>query len=166
MLNNIGFSLPPRCSTSIRELFDYWVSIHSGEGLPGRRDFDPLAVLNLSDNIWMLNVERDPLRYKIRRFGSALVSFTGRDDTGRYLDETLPSFEQSGSRIILAGVVENGRPAFRRDRAVSAPEKDYVFAERIILPLAANGMTVDILLNMTCYLNKFESPDLEPVLIV
>jgi hypothetical protein len=166
MSQNIEFRLPLDCSLNIRELFNYWISIHPGDGLPGRRHFDPLPVFKLSDNIWMLDVERDPLRYKIRRFGSALVSFTGRDDTGRYLDETLPNFQKSDSRKILAGVVENGRPIFRRDRALSAPEKDYVFAERIILPMAADGATVDVLLNMTCYLNKLSWPNLEPVLIV
>jgi hypothetical protein len=160
------FPLPMDCSPLIRELFNYWISIHSSEALPGRRQFEPLDVFHLSENIWMVNVERDPLRYKIRRFGAALSAFTGRDDTGRYLDESLPNFQQSDSREILAGVVANGRPAFRRDRAVSAPHKSHVFAERIILPLAADGATVDVLLNMTCYLIKNESPMLEPVLLV
>jgi hypothetical protein len=146
------FHLPDDCSPMIRETYDYWVSIHPDEGLPGRQHFDPLDILRLSSHIWMLDVEYEPLRFRVRRMGIAIVDFMGsHDPTGRYLDETYPNFESAGVRKHLEHAVKTGMPTFRRGSAVLVSRKKYVTSERIILPLASDGEVVDTLLNLTCF---------------
>lgn len=146
------FKLPNDCSPLIREMYDYWASIHPDKGLPGRRHFDPLDILSLSANIWMLDVEHDPLRFRVRRMGTVIVNFMGNDPTGGYLDEVYPKYDSSLIRKHLEHTVESGVPTFRRGDALIVPLKKYVISERIILPMAFDGETVDLLFNLTCFL--------------
>jgi hypothetical protein len=70
------------CALLICELFDYWVSMYSSEGMPGRRHFDPIDIMRLSSNLWLVDVERDPLRFFIRRVGMEIDDFTGHYAAG------------------------------------------------------------------------------------
>ena len=70
------------CALLICEMFDYWVSMYSSEDMPGRRHFDPIDIMLLSSNLWLVDVERDPLRFFIRRVGMEIDDFTGHYAAG------------------------------------------------------------------------------------
>jgi hypothetical protein len=74
-----------------------------------------------------------------------------RDFTGWWLDEAHPVFPKTPQYAQFVAVAEEGRVAFRRGDLGTRMEIDYVHLERLLLPLAANGRTVDILLAMTVY---------------
>lgn len=93
------FQLMDGCSPLICELYDSWVSIHPPEGLPGRRHFDPIDIIRLSSNLWRVDVERDPLRFFIRRVGMELDDFTGHYPTGQYYNKIYPNFDASTAKI-------------------------------------------------------------------
>lgn len=156
-MENSRIILPDDCSSMVRELYEYWISIHPGEGLPGRQHFDPLDVIGLSANIWMLDVEHNPLRFRFRRLGLAMINFTGRDSTGKYIDEIYSNVTSTTAWEHLVYSTEYGKPTFRRDAIISNPEKKYVMSERLNLPLASDGCVVDMLLNMTCYLGPVDA---------
>ncbi len=67
------FCLPEDHHRSIREIYDYWVSINPADGAPARRDLDPVDVPKLLPNLWMANVEREPIRFRFRLIESAIV---------------------------------------------------------------------------------------------
>jgi hypothetical protein len=145
------FQLPDDCSPLIRAVFDYWVSIRPRDGLPGRRQFDPVEILPLSPNLWLVDVERNPLRFLIRRIGMEIVNFTGHDPTGQYYDEIFPNFDASTAKKHMAHAAEMGMPAYRRGATNSNPKKTFIMSERITLPMASDSVTVDMLLNLTSY---------------
>lgn len=145
-------SVPDDASPKIRALYAYWLSIRPQGGLlPARRHFDPLDVPELLPNIWMIDVRRDPLRFRFRLVGTEVVRFTGRDATGRWLDEVYPDYRSSDAYRVHHAVAESGRPHYRRSGVLSNPGRPFVEAERLYLPLAEDGRNVDIVLVMTLY---------------
>ena len=56
--------------------------MYSSEGMPGRRHFDPIDIMRLSSSVWLVDVERDPLRFFIRRVGMEIDDFTGHYAAG------------------------------------------------------------------------------------
>lgn len=159
MAETATFTLPDDAAPKIKALYHYWESIRPRGAqsglLPGRRHLDPVDIPELLPNIWMIDVARDkaggPPRFRFRLIGTEIVRFTGRDSTGRWLDETYPGYAESDAFRFHRQVAESGRPDYRRSGILSNPGRNYVKAERLYLPLAEDGRTVDILLVMTLY---------------
>jgi len=156
-----AFSLPKEAAPQIKALYTYWQSIHpeggpEGKALPGRRHFDPIDIPDLLPNIWLIDVVRDAQhdgapRFRFRLVGTQIVKFTGRDATGLWLDEVYPAYETTEAYRAHRAVCESGEPHYRKSGVISNPGRKYVEAERLYLPLAEDGRTVDIILVMTLY---------------
>ncbi|MBM3597401.1 MAG: PAS domain-containing protein [Alphaproteobacteria bacterium] len=142
----------------IAMLYRYWRSIHpEGGGLPGRQHFDPTDVPRLLANIWLLDVERDPLRFRYRLVGTALERFYGEHATGRYLGEVNskyfdPAYFQHYALVVNehAHHYRRGAPTFEPDRRIASR----AHVERLLLPLARDGSTVDTILALTVVLDQ------------
>jgi hypothetical protein len=142
---------PETWHSTIRALYDYWISIHPSAGLPGRQHVDPSAIPRLLSHLFMVDVSRDPLRFKYRLIGTEFVTLIGRDLTGRYLDEVHPGFHGLILRQYI-DAAELGRPAYRKGPIKYArPDKQYLGMERLIVPLARNGVDVDMILGVVVY---------------
>jgi hypothetical protein len=142
---------PETWHPTIRALYDHWIAIHPAAGLPGRQHIDPTAISRLLAHLFMVDVSRDPLRFKYRLIGTEFVRLIGRDLTGLYLDEVHPGFHG----LILrqyAEAAELGRPAYRKGPIMYArSDKRYLGMERLIVPLARNGVDVDMILGVVVY---------------
>lgn len=139
-------------SAKVRQLHDHWRAIHPPTGLlPGRRHFDPLAVPRLMPLLWMADVQRSPLRFRYRLIGTAHVAAMGCDHTGRWIDEVFPGFADSRAYVQFANVVEGKRPGWRRGRPQYHVDPMIYETERLLLPMAANGRDVDLVLGITVY---------------
>lgn len=146
---------------ALRSLLRYWVSIHPGDRLPSRQDFDPLDVLQALPNLVLTDVERDPLRFKVRLMGTAVVAAMGRDLTGHFLDEAWP---ESVDQPVIAHrieVVRSGLPNYRYGLTPTRFRLDFAPIERIFLPFATDGEQVDVILSMMIYL-AHAGPDAQP----
>ena len=126
----------------LSELYAYWKKIQGSRDIPARSDFDPLDIPHLLENIILLDVERDPLRFRVRVHGTALVKLRGRDLTGHYLDE--PDISEGADVSALANikVVETKQPHYTAapfPPASGGPTHFY----RLELPLSTNGTDVD-----------------------
>lgn len=139
-------SLPSNCHENIRQIVDYWVSIHPETGLPGRQHFDPLEVPRLLPNIRLLDVAGDPPRFKIRLMGTRLREFFGAEQTGSWLDELFPNLDGSITHTELVRTIETREPRWRRGKPALDIEKDFLDMERVYLPFAHDGRTVDMIL--------------------
>ena len=138
-------------------MIDHWRSLAPAPGsLPGRRHFDPLAVPHLLSNLWLLDVvrggESGPVRrYRVRLVGGAIVAVGFPARPGEFFDDPSVSADVSALRRQLDAVVETHRPDWRRGKPM-IDHTTYVDAlERVILPLAADGRSVDMLLGCTVF---------------
>ena len=76
-------------SPRIHRLHGYWQHQRSKRGglLPRRGDIAPDQIMDLLPNIMIVDVERDPMRFRYRLVGTRVVDFNGVEFTGRYLGE-------------------------------------------------------------------------------
>lgn len=139
-------NVPDSCHANVRQIVDYWRSIHPETGIPGRQHFDPLDVPNLLPNIRLLDVVGDPPRFRIRLMGTRLRDFFGAELTGRWLDALFSNLEGSLTHIELLRTIETRGPRWRRGKPALDIEKDYLDMERVYLPFARDGRHVDMIL--------------------
>ncbi len=144
--------LPEDCDPRLRRLCEYWLSLRpAADGLPGRQHIDPAAIRDLLPWIWMVDVERNPLRFRYRLLGTEQVHAMERDLTGHLLDDAHPRFVTSVSYPQYVAAAERAEIGYRRGPPVFHLNKDYVAIERLLLPLAKDGAAVDVLLAITVY---------------
>jgi hypothetical protein len=135
----------------VRRLYDYWLDLcETGGGLPRRRDMDPLEIADILRWVWMVDVHRDPLRFKFRLFGTAHVETMGIERTGQWIDEAFPEFSTSIAYADYVTVAEELTPSYRKGPAhYHVP--DYKTIERIMLPLVDDAGRGVIILALTVY---------------
>ena len=145
-----GWSLP------VRQLYEYWRAIHPADGkLPGRQHFDPLDVPLLMPMVWMVDVVRNAgtIRFRYRLLGTRHVRAMTRDYTGWWMDEAHANFTNHPYAAHYLQVSE-GQASWRRGRPGFHVHSDYFEMERVMLPLARDGSTVDMILAITAYFDR------------
>src|SRR5260370_32121307 len=70
----------------VRHFYEHWLSIAPPSRLPGRHRIAPEEMVPLLSRMSILDVHRDPLRFRFRLYGTALGSSMQRDLTGQWLD--------------------------------------------------------------------------------
>jgi hypothetical protein len=136
-----------RWNPKVRRLYDYWASLHPERGLPGRQHLDPTAIPQLLSNLLLLDVQHEPYRLKYRLVGTRIVARLGHEVTGRWLDEIHPQWHDEPEHFEgLRQVVEEQMPVWRRGPPLIRKDSQVAEVEQLVLPLARNGETVDILL--------------------
>ena len=138
-------------SPRIHRLHSYWQSQqqHRGGGLPRRGDIAPDQIRDLLPHIMIIDVERDPLRFRYRLVGTRVVEYNGVEFTGYYLGE-IGWPEEQDLIDSYTEVVNSRRPVFGlldwklNTGAVGRSE----FAR---LPLSEDGAAVSQILAMEDY---------------
>jgi len=153
VLGSEGASQPELWHPVVRGVYEYWLSIcPASGGLPGRQHVDPAAMARLLPHVFLIDVERAPLRFRYRLVGTAYIELMGRDLTGCYLDEVHPTFDGE-VREHYRAVAEQRQPVYRRGQVMFAVEaRRFLGMERIITPLARDGATVDMVLGGIVYI--------------
>ena len=148
----MALPIPEDCDPRLRRFYEYWVSIHPrGGGLPGRQHVDPTDVPDLLPWIWMVDVQRQPLRFKYRLLGTEYAKAMEADFTGRWIDEVHPKFLGSLAYPQYVAAAERGEIGYIKGPPTFHTPKSYISRERLLLPLARDGCTVDMLLAITIY---------------
>ena len=94
----------------LQRLFAYWLEKRGDRPFPAKAEIDPVEFSYILGYVTLVDVERDPRRYRFRLDGSILVSLSGTDYTGRYLDE-LPGEEYVAFiKETYDRVVDSGEP--------------------------------------------------------
>lgn len=137
----------------VRDLVRYWISLHHGDGLPARRDFEPLDVPSLLSSLVLTDIERDPFRIRFRLVGTRVVEAFDGDFTGHYYDEVIPDWRETYGYRHRRLVAETGLPSYRTGPSSMNFRYDFAPIERIHLPLADDGRQVDMILSLTVYNN-------------
>lgn len=140
----------------IRALTMHWISISPAGQLPGRRHLEPLDIPRLLPNIWLLDVVRVPeTRLRYRLVGTNVARAFEGDPTGRFLDELRPGPRNPHLDANLRAVADQALPSWRVGRPLLWNLHDFLRLERVCLPLASDGVQVDMILALTVFLDRF-----------
>lgn len=137
-------------------LCDYWrAKIVSGR-LPGRADIDPAEMpRDVLSSIYLVTVERGldtaELHYGYRLVGTNAVRAAGRDITGLTVEEAYPRPEDLVAQRRAYGLVVSTAAPFVDAYPMRIPGREHIAVSRLLLPLASDGMTVDMILGMSVY---------------
>ena len=129
----------------LRRLYHDWSVRRHGRPMPSRADFDILDLDYILGDLNLLDVLYQPLRFRFRVHGSNAVARLGFDLTGKTIDAYPDPDYRTIVREHFTAAVQSRAPK----RIVRDP---YRFRDRVlrweglILPLAADGYTVDMLL--------------------
>jgi hypothetical protein len=145
--DNLG-NIAPDCHPKIRALTDYWLRIRPAAGLPGRRHFDPVDIPDLLANIFLIDVAPGAADFIYRLVGSRVVEFFGADFTGKSFQSAFIRPNAAHAYRDLRETVRLRQPRWRRGKTAFVPSREYTEIERVYLPLAADGETVDMVLGM------------------
>jgi hypothetical protein len=141
----------PRAATNpkFRALYDYWISKIVGDRLPGRQHIDPTEIRALLSNLMLVDVARDAaqVRFRIRLFGTGLYPLWQADLTGEWIEDFVPADKRDDVHAGLMHVVTT-RQAQYLSRRLLYPSRDLVAHERLAVPLASDGETVDMLMGL------------------
>lgn len=130
-------------------LLDWWrrTSIKRGR-LPTRADFRPEELPpTCLPHLVMTEMEPDATRIRVRLFGGAHVSFNQRDFTGRYVHEI---YTTDGLLPYVTGLYRDlqsvARPLWTVNEVRHPRSGQPLTVRRLMLPLAKNGINVDLCL--------------------
>ena len=134
-------------SPLLQRLHQDWESRRRGRQMPARADFDPVDLKYVLGYLSLIDVQRDPLRFRFRIHASNIAGRVGFDLTGKDVDAIADVHYRKLVRAHYIAVVERRRPVVEfRDRVMT--DNVCLHCEVLALPLANDGETVDRI--MTC----------------
>jgi hypothetical protein len=130
----------------LRQLLDYWRAIAPAGRLPGRQHLDPLDIPALLPWLWLLEVHHAPLRFRFRLAGTQIAAVHGEDPTGRWFDEFYAGRPIGPVVERMCAAIDQKAPIWRMGPSWAMPEAKWRAIEALTVPLAADGVSVDMLL--------------------
>jgi len=145
---------------TVVEIYEYWRSIRPADGLPGRQHVDPLNIpKHLLAGLWLLDVQREPFRLRYRLVGTRIDRAIGRDVTGQWLDEAHPQIKENVPFIErYRNVVLTRSPSHREGKPTLWTHETFARIENLLLPLARDGATVDMIMAYSVLFRQDGSP--------
>ena len=123
-------------------LYNYWVSKCRGETMPLRRAIDPVDLKRILPRIAVIEVLRDPLRFRYRLAGTQVCDIHGIELTGMFIDALEPPSFAKALQADLAEIVATGEGQFIRWNFLNREgiRRNYGVLR---LPLSLDGHHVD-----------------------
>lgn len=152
------FLLPATAHEVIRTGFAYWQSAKPGLDLfPGRQHIEPRAIPRLLPYTWLIEIHPPAAgsyvpRFRFRLIGSHVDLGYGEPKTGRWINDIEPNFDRDpGIHAPMVEVAREGRPNYRRGTPRFTFNQRATELERLLLPLAGDGRTIDMLFGFTIF---------------
>ncbi len=127
-------------SNTLRQLFQYWDEKRGHRSAPSREDIDPAQMVEFLSNVFLIDVEEEPRRYRVRLMGTALDHWYGRDLTGCHVDEITDQVLAA-----LDELVTTWEPWLVSGEYVKKSDRAIVY-ELLALPMSSDGATVNMIL--------------------
>ena len=134
-------------SPLLEAAFTYWQSKKAGDLLPGRDAIDPLELPSVLPWLNLVDVIKDGNKYRFRHrlIGTGIVERFGRDSTGAWFDDIYdPEIAEQHLNHLIEVVQEKRIDIARLPMPI--PEKSFIHYRRLVLPLATDGATVDMIM--------------------
>jgi len=133
----------------LARLYEYWLSRKGTRRFPSRRDIDPIDFRYVLGHVMLVDVLRDPVRFRVRLHGSDMARRANYDLTGKFLDD-LPIADYRDYVIDRCkGLVADGEPILvHHNRVLDFRLRQY---EALWLPFSESGVEVTMLLCALIY---------------
>ena len=141
--------LPATAAPEMHRIVGYWRSIFTDGVLPDRTDIDPVEIPELLPGIILIDIFRNPYRFRFRLIGELMVAYHGRNLTGQWMDEAFEHFNDTATPGNIVDAAENHVIKYRTGPPLMTYEKSFINMERVFLPCRNGGDTVDLLLTFT-----------------
>jgi hypothetical protein len=147
-------ALAPNIAANIRDprlrrFYDYWLSKRRERRMPARHDIDPLEFPYVLGNLMLVDVLRDPQRFRVRLHGVNVVTRMHYDMTGKLLDEVPRPEWRSYVLDRCRGLAASGEPlVLMNDLFLDGWGSRY---EALWLPFSDDGIDVNLLVCAMIY---------------
>jgi hypothetical protein len=131
----------------LTRFYDLWVSLRGERPMPSRKDLDPLQIgPEFLPNLMLIDVLREPRRYRYRLIGTHVVTASGEDRTGRIFENV--GFFKVHPAVLeeYERVVDTGQPLHSLESFTNFNSGSTYDVDRLLLPLSSDGRTVDMLI--------------------
>jgi len=142
---------------ALRDLLALWqekrdATVQQGRSLPDRADFTPFVLRPYLPRLLIYEIIGTPpeRRFRIRLYGTLISQYTGRDSTGKFVDEVIPAPVLPQFLKGLNWLADNALP-LRVTGNYQFVDRPLVTYESLVLPLTNGGDQVAHLLNATYY---------------
>jgi len=131
-------------SRQIRLAYEYWQRCRGDRPMPARRDLDPLDMGPWLAQTMLVDVSSEPLDFRFRLVGTAIVNRIGREITGKRVRELELEGRQEQIFEEYRQTVLRKQPRYLVDEHELANGRTIYF-ERLLMPLSENGEDVNML---------------------
>ena len=149
-------SPPPLADLRLQSLYKYWhaLALEAG-GLPSIQAFDPLRLSRMLGNIWIVEVDPESRRFRMRLAGENINAIYRRNIGGQFFSDI---FDPSDLGTIIARYSRAlSEPAiFYATGAVYAAADRLSVGERLGLPMLGRSGLTDTLIGATVYGERVE----------
>lgn len=135
----------------LQRLFAYWRGLCREERMPSRSDIDPVEIPDLLPNIFLLDVVGDAEDFVFRLAGSLVEDAFSMTLRGKSVADIQ---RRAGTLIPIAHHIEvarGGGPRYREGNMMVAGREHWK-VQRLLLPLASDGRTIDMLMGGAVFL--------------
>ena len=140
----------------LQRFYAYWDERRAGRRFPARRDLDPVDFKYILGFVMLMEVHREPLRFRFRLHGAELVRHGGYDMTGKWIEDLPGEENRRALRDRCLTLVETGQPQFvRSERLLDGRLLRY---EAVWVPLADDGETINMLMRALSYRDALPLP--------
>ena len=126
-------------------LLRHWEAKRGARPLPARADFRPEEMQSFLGHIFLVDVEREPRRFRFRLLGTEIVTSYGVELTGKYTDVVQPPSYRAMIERHYGQVADEMRPMAHRMRFTEHPGKIHQLV-RLATPLSDDGTCVNMLM--------------------
>ena len=155
-MSSVQHTAPDLRHEDHRVLYAYWQDRRQGDRLPARADIDPSDLRHLLPRLALIDVLREDagLAFRYRLTGTEIVNRAGRDPTGKRFDELYQGDYLHTANETYRQVVDSGQPHTSDRIYPLVPGREYMSYDRLLLPLAGDGVTVDMVMLLIVVLEQ------------
>jgi hypothetical protein len=134
-------------SPSLSGFLAYWTAKGQALGrMPARQDLLPEEMAPFLPFVSLIDVRRQPPRFRFRRVGTGIVGAFGSEPIRRLVDEDLFGAEAEDVERFLAIPLQTHGPAYAAGTYAVAPTGRELDFEILLVPLSTDGQVIDMLL--------------------
>jgi len=125
-------------------LYRYWNDRRGELRFPPRASIDPVDFPYALGRVSLIEVQRNPLRFRYRLVGTLLTQHLGYEMTGKYVDDIPEPAMREFTLSFYERALKRQEPLHEAGTALI--ERYSWQHEVLVLPLASDGETIDMLL--------------------